>query len=161
MPDNWGLLFQSAIILEGACFVTRHFQLRAPPQPVPWAPCSRKLLPRAVWSFSCPQLSSRGNLGCRASTCTDWAPALLLRSVSKTGLGTWKRNQHKPSITLSENLSFKTEIIKLKEILNCKMPPGQSTVRPEPHCAQDTLQLSLAGNLLTAPLSKSQGFKKY
>lgn len=132
MPDTEGS-FAMRCNPEGGCFVTVALPAESPPRrALPLAHLHGKLLPQEQGCSSCSQLSSSGDLGCRASACSEWAPALPLGCVPKTGVGTQKRNQHKPRVTPSGNPSSRAEGVTLMESPSCKLLPGQSTVRPEP-----------------------------
>lgn len=130
---------QSAIILEGACFVTvtfpaestssawplGHLQQEPPAQEQGGLSAAHSSAPAGIWGAE-PAVSPSSS----AQVCTQ------------NRMGHMKEESTQPP---QKNLSFKTEIIKLMEIPRCKVLPGQSTARPEPRCAQDTLQLSLTG----------------
>lgn len=103
----------------------------------PWATCSRGLLPRSGGLLQLLSAQLQQDLGCRASP----SPPARVCTQNRTGC-----LKEEPTQTLNYTLwkpqlqswDYQTET-------NCKLLPGQSTVRAEPCCAQDTLQLSLTG----------------
>lgn len=84
--------FAIPLILEGACFVTGTFPWERPPEAAPGPPAAGSCAQEQGAPAAAPSSAPAGIWA------AEPAPALLLRSVPKTGLGTWKRNQHKPKL---------------------------------------------------------------